>query len=254
MSISKQEAFQHALCIDLTADRLQYAIISKSSKKIVVSKSFELTDFSREGVESLLVDEALKYEYEHLTISAGSSRNTLVPFDLFSSTGARDIFALNYKEPFDNVDYNRIPELGIVNIYEFPIWMKSTMVVKFPRIRLIHRSTVFLKGIFDQPTFSGKIHLLVESQQIYLAITNKSKLLYFNRFETPAFSDLAYHLNFVIQQKELQPEDYETVVYGVDESWDKLEEFQSLCPTKVKMYREIEEGKDFMLAKQMLCV
>lgn len=253
MSITKAEAFQHSLCIDLTRERLQYAILENASKRIVEYKSHEVLDFDREGLEKLLTDEALFFDYSSISIAAGSVRNTLIPFDLFSSSAAKDIFALNYPKPFDNVDYNRIPELGIVNIYEFPLWMKSAMVIKFPRIKLLHRSTVFLKGIFDQPTFSGKIHLFVEEKQCYLAITHKSKLQFFNRFDIPSFSDLAYHLTFVMEQKEIG-DDFQLMLYGVNNSWEHLEGLKKHCPVKVKLADEREKAEQYILAKQLLCV
>jgi len=218
MSINKEDTYQHALCIDLTSHQLQYAFLNKKTKNITAINRIDLSEYNREGVEPFLTNEVLKYEFDTLSVSAGSARNTLIPFDLFNHSKVEDIFALNFPRPFDGVDYNRIPELGMVNIYEFPVWIKSTFVPKFPRIKLIHRSSVFLRGIFDQSTFEGKIHLLIEDSQFYLAVTIKSKLQYFNRFDMLAFSDLAYHLNFVIDQKQLEVEEYELNLYGIEKS------------------------------------
>jgi hypothetical protein len=254
MSVTKEEAYQHALCMDLTTDKLRCAFVHTSTKKITSSLQFDLHDFSREGIQDFLKEDYFSFDYSTISVSAGSRRNTLMPFDLFNHSKAEDIFALNYPKPFDGVDYNRIPELGIVNIYEFPVWMKSLFVIRFPRIKLLHRSTVLLKAVFDQPTFSGKVHLLIEKEQFYMIIVHKSKLLYFNRFDIKAFSDLVYHLHFVLEQKELDTSDFDFRLYGVNEDWEHLKEFTSLCPGKVKLDKAPESSSDLILAKQLLCV
>jgi hypothetical protein len=254
MSFNKAEAYQHVLCIDLQVDKLRYAILSKDRKKIVHLKEVEITDYSREGITPLLEDEVLKYDYSGMAVSAGGVRNTLIPVDLFNHSKAEDIFALNYPKPFESIDYTRIAELGIVNVYELPTWIKSMFVIKFPRIKLLHPTTVLLKGVFDQPTFRPIIHIHIEKDGFHLFLTDKSKLVYYNRFDQSSIADMVYHILFVLEQKELEQKDMNIAVYGVPHDWDKLDEVQGFFANKIKISEEKEKSSHFILSKQLLCV
>ena len=254
MSIRKEEAFQYILCMDLHPGLLTVAFIDKDSKKIKESRSFEISEFNRDEVTTFFASEEFKFDYHSYVATAGGLRNTLIPVDLFNHTKAEDVFKLNYPAPIDNLDYNRIPELGIVNIYELPLWIKSLFVIKFPRTKLIHPATVLLKGVFSNPTFSPKIHICFYGSSFYLMITAKSKLQYFNRFDFTTIADLVYHVLFVLEQKEMDQTKMDVNLYGVNEKWDKLAEVQGFFANKIKISNQPEGAELFVLAKQLLCV
>lgn len=254
MSIKKEDSYQHALCMDLQTDKLSYAVVSKSSKKIVHQRTLSFDAYNRESVQALLQDEELFYDYSSYIATAGGKRNTLMPVDLFNHSRADEIFKLNYSQPIDNLDYNRIPELGIVNIYEIPLWIKSMFVIKFPRVRLVHPSTVLLKGVFDGDAWREKVHVYIESESFYLLITSKNKLQYYNRFDHTNLADMVYHILFVLEQKEIDPAKADLALYGVASDWNKLEEFQQFFKHKVSISAENEMSDQFILAKQLLCV
>lgn len=254
MNIRKEEAYQHALCMDLNPHSFSCAVVDVSSKKIIDSFQQKIERFEKEHVASFLDQDFFKFDYNALVLSSGSERNTLIPVDIFNNSGAKEIFKLNYREPFDNIDYNRIPELGIVNIYELPLWIKSLFVIKFPRVKMVHRSSVLLKGIFDQPTFPLKVHLFIEEGSFYMMITHKSKLQYFNHMRADAFSDILYHTLFVLEQKMLNPAEAEFHIYGQSEGWEHAAELAKHTGGKVKIDAAPEKGEQFILAKQLLCV
>jgi hypothetical protein len=250
----QEEAYQYALCMDLTPDHFQFAIIDPKQKKILHHELHDVSDYSRDGVKLLLDNPLLKHEFATYSLSSGENRNTLIPSDLFSYSKPGEIFKLNYPEPIGDLDYNRISELGIVNIYEFPLWIKSLFVIGFPRVKIVHRSTVLLKGVFDQPTYSPKIHLFVEDEQFYMQITEKSKLTYFNRFDYKEIADLVYYVLFVLEQKEYDQSKFDILFYGLPVEWAVTEKIQDFFSSKVKISDQKEKGSLFILAKQLLCV
>lgn len=254
MPITKEEAFQHSLCMSLQGDNFSYAVLAPDKKRIVQSERIALEEFSREHVQSHLTDDLLGYDFGSIIATAGGKRNTLMPVDLFNNSKAEDIFRLNYSEPIDNLDYNRIPELGIVNIYELPLWMKSLFVIKFPRVKLIHPSTVLLKGVFNQSTWGAKAHVYVAHECFYLVITAKGKLQYFNCFDFTTIEDMVYHILFVLEQKEMDPASIDLNMYGVSTSWEQLDKFKSFFKNPVKLSSEKEQSEHFILANQILCV
>ncbi|MBI3133357.1 MAG: DUF3822 family protein [Bacteroidetes bacterium] len=254
MAIPGALAYQHALCMDLRHDKFVAAALHKSTKKIADQKVFPVTEFNRAGLDKILSDDFFKPEFADFVLTAGAIRNTLIPTGIFNVSKPAEIFKLNYTEPVDNLDYNRIPELDIVNIYELPLWVKSAFVIKFPRVKILHRSSVLLKGIFDQPTFSPKAHLFIEESSFYLFMTEKNKLQYFNRFDYKSLADIVYHVLFVAEQKGIQQENLNLQLYGIPATWGPLNEFRSFFKNTPNLSDEIEKGEYFMLAKQLLCV
>lgn len=254
MSIRKEDAYQHVLCMDIRKDGLKYGIYKKSSGALYKYQEINFQAFERDHITSLLTDEELKYDYDSFVLTGGGERNTLIPVDLFNHSKADEIFRLNYAEPIDNLDYNRIPELGIVNIYELPLWIKSLFVIKFPRVKIVHPSTVILKGIFKQPTFSPKIHVYLEKGSFYLLITAKGKLQYYNRFDQAAVADMVYHILFVLEQKEMDQKKMDVMVYGVPQNWEHRDEFQGFFANPIKISDKREQAEHFVLSNQLLCV
>jgi hypothetical protein len=254
MGFDTNDAINHALCMDLSKDVFQYAVFHLPTKKIVFHEKHDLKEFTRDALDKLMQSPLFKADFTHFILSTGSERNTLLPVDIFAYTSPKDTFKLNFSEPHENLDYNRIPELGIVNIYELPLWIKSQFVIKIPRIKIIHRATVLLKGIFDQDTFYPKVHLWIDQDHFYMMITDRNKLAFFNRFDYTEIADLIYHVLFVLDQKELNMDKLEMCLYGVDESWVKEQNLSEFFVFKLNVHEEEEQGKDFILGKQFLCV
>jgi hypothetical protein len=254
MSLRKEDAFKHVLCMSLSESSLEIAAVKRDTKTISFHKSLTFEKYDRESISEVMKLDELTFEYDAYCATAGGARNTLIPVDLFNHTKPADVFKLNYSEPIDNLDYNRIPELGIVNIYELPMWMKSLFVIKFPRIKIVHPVTILLKGVFDQPTFKPKIHIHIDEQSFHLMITAKSKLQYFNRFDYTNLADMVYHLLFVLEQKEMDQKEMSVCLYGVSSKWEQMGGLQSFLANPIKISDKSELSERFLQSKQLLCV
>lgn len=254
MNYRKEEAYKHALCMDLTADKFRFSILDANSKVELYQEVISLGDFTKEVLKVHLNHVLFDLEFGSYTLSAGTERNTLIPSSLFNFADLADIFKLNYPMPHEDLDYNRIAELSIVNIYEMPLWIKSLFVVRFPRIKIVHRSTVLLKGVFDQAIFKPKINLFVEDSQFYMLITERSKLLFYNRFDYKTIADLVYYVLFVLEQKELDVKLFDFNLFGVDQAWCDETKIQDFFEKKIQLPINHSLAKNFILTKQLLCV
>ena len=159
MAFNQSEAFKHALCMELQNDTFRFSIVDIKTKKSVMEKSFTLLLFNKEELNTIISDDIFKLDFKSMSLTVSTNRHTLVPVSIFNNSKPKDIFALNHQAPYDNIDYNRIPELGIVTIFELPIWIKSVFVIKMPRVKIIHTSTVLIKAIFKTPVFTPKLHV-----------------------------------------------------------------------------------------------
>jgi len=254
MMITKTEAYRYALCMELQQDKFSYSIIDIETKQSVIQKDITLLLFNKDELINILKDDLFSYDYKTMSLVVASERQTLVPNAIFTGANPKDIFELNHQTPIDNLDYNRIAELSIVSIYEIPLWIKSAFVIKMPRVKIIHTSTVLLKGIFKRPVFSPKVHIYWQSNSFYIIITSKGKLQYFNLFKTNEIANLVYHLLFTLEQKELDIKTMAISMYGVPSNWSKLDEVSKLLNHKVEVDQKNQNAEHFIFSNQLLCV
>lgn len=178
-------------------------------------------------------------------------RNTLVPNELFSNASAKEILQFNFEELQDDPDYNRIPEHGMVNAFEFPLWLKSFLVIKFPQISLNHITTSRIKHVFNFPTFKEKTYVFRNATSIEIIRVKEGKLLFCNTFKVVTWEDIVYFVLLVLN-KEAVSKDNEILLMDFLDSneKEKLTEFIS------QEFGAISDQQDkyFSLKGLKLCV
>jgi hypothetical protein len=170
----------------------------------------------KEQIQAFLTEkELLNKEYDEYSLSWFSALSALVPMNVFGSSSAKSIFQACFtKEMISNdVDYNRIAELSLVNIFEIPLWVKSLFVMRYPRIVLQHEGSVFLKGIFSNSTFKTSIHIVLHQQHCLILMVKQGNLLFYNTFESMHEEDVLYYLSFSLQQQNLLNENLQLFIY-----------------------------------------
>ena len=144
-------------------------------------------------------------DFDEYTLSWSAERSTLVPSNIFGESNPVELFNLCFGKdiPAGTIDYNRIPEHGIVNIYQIPDWVKSYIVTRFPRTVLQHENSHLIRGLFADSTFRLAILLIPYGTYFSLIMAKENKLIYSSHFDYQSIEDVVYHLAFVLQQKEL---------------------------------------------------
>jgi hypothetical protein len=196
--------------------------------------------------------------FEEYTIGWSSFRSTLMPSNVFGETNSAAIFKLCYGDQIDlnHIDYNRIPELNLVNIYEIPLWVKSFFVIKFPRCVIQHDGSHLLRGVFAGNTFQNKAILVIYSDRMLVSFVKENKLEFYATFTFTEVDDLIYHFMHSLHQKELVTSLKEIKVCNgvgsnetqLTEFIEKLAKFSDLKNCKIKIDNE------FLTNSQQLCV
>ena len=248
------DAFNHILAMDVNQDRLVVAAVHKEKKSITSSEVYDLDAFDRESMQKFLSEPIFKVEFDGYCLTVGGFRNTVVPVDIFNHSKAKEIFELNFPSPHEDVDYTRIAELGLVNVHEMPIWIKSAFIFKLPRTKIVHRSTAFLKGVFNGDTFFPQIHINLSGDKFDMVYADKRKLRFINAFNFGALSDVVYHTMHFIEQQNIEQKNLSIHLYGVKPDWESLSEFESYFSAKIKLGKSIEDSEHFILKSQLLCV
>ena len=136
------------LSIELSEAAVRFSVVENG---IVKDHNFVFTDKKdyryKEQLEEFLVESGLKnQDFDETTVSWSCKRSTLIPANIFGESKPESIFKLCYGDeiPSNHIDYNRIPEHGMVNIYEIPLWVKSFFVIRYPRSIIQHQPKVYL--------------------------------------------------------------------------------------------------------------
>ncbi len=200
----------------------------------------------------------LTADFDEVTLAWNTKQSTLVPNAIFAESDAVSLFQLCFGDQIatDEIDYNRISEASVVNVFEMPTWVKSFFVIKFPRIVLQHNGTHTLRRILDSNAFKLKATLIINEGFFQLSIVKHNQLQFYSFFDSQSAEDVIYHLMFALQQKEMTDEGgLIELVPGMGKDEVFLKDIQ----TGLEKIRELSKFKvnfvlDFIPKAQQLCV
>lgn len=252
---------QKHLGINLSESHVEFTILAGEVKLFHHTASYQgkSDEDRKEAVRALLEDHAqLSGDFENVTLAWCHAQSSLVPAAVFSETTPKDIFKLCFGNTVDasNVDHNRIFELSVVNVYAIPTWVKSLFVIKYPQIIMQHAGTHQIRRALHADAFYTKATLVLNKSYFRLTLVKHNKLEFYSSFDYQTAEDVIYHLNFVLQQKELLNEKglIEIGTNGdlerdlADATLNGLKKIQHLD----KMKMEFADG--FLTKSQLLCV
>jgi hypothetical protein len=238
----KQLAFSLSALSISAAEIDGEAITFLGHASFVGTKDFQYKEQLNQFIQEKLI---ASKEYDEYSLSWFSPFSSLVPMGVFAASSPKAIFAASFNEEVTSeVDYNRISELSIVNVYSIPDWVKSFFVIRYPRIVIQHEGTHALRGIFEKSTFKLTCHLNLKSTHFQLIIVEHNALRFFNTFEFSAVEDILYYLAFTFQQLQIIPkssfiqlhaemEEASDVVSDFTSKLNKMADFSQIKPTFV---------------------
>ena len=175
--------------------------------------SFASCNFTDKKTESLkykltefLSDEKISPDdFDEFSLSYFSPKATLVPNAIFSAVKPEQYLKLAFGDSMDphDIDYNRISEIALVNIFQLPLWLKSFFVIRYPRMVIQHELTHTLRGIFSASAFKLKLNLQLFHNNITISVSKENALLFCNTFDFENEDDILYHLTLIIDKLHL---------------------------------------------------
>ena len=160
----------------------------------------------KEQLDQFFLDKKYKEKlFDDCTVSWHTNFSTLIPNNLFVEVKAEDIFRLSFSEKIsiNDIDYNRVPTVEVVNVYSIPLWVKSFFVTKYPRVVIRHEGSYLLQGIFSSFSNKVKINIVLHADSFLLVVANESGLQFYSYFEFQSTDDIVYHLMYTLHQNNL---------------------------------------------------
>lgn len=229
---------------------------------VVESAECNLGDFNETEKRSRLqsfydAQQFLKDDFNEITLSWFTPKTTIIPNNIFTESTPAEMFTLCFGNTVDEheIDYNRISEQSVINLYHIPNWIKSFFVIRYPRIIIQHEGSHLIRKAM-QKGFKLKVYLILHENHFQMAIVKHNKLEYYSSFDYQSYEDVLYHLVFVLQQKELTNESGEIVLINGAGSSQKV---MSDITENIKRIKDLSEYKvdtpeQFIAKSQLLCV
>lgn len=172
-----------------------------------ISFTSKTDHYYKEQLQALIEKNQLQaIDFDEHILMWYSPISSLIPMSLLENSTPKEILEYNFSEDIlpNEVDYNRISELSIVNTYTVPLWVKSFFVIRFPRIVIQHFGTGLIRGIFNASSFKPTVHLFLTPLSALLIYVKHNELMTYNSFEYTDENDLIYYtLNILNQTKTL---------------------------------------------------
>ncbi len=197
-------------------------------------------------------------EFDEYSFSYFSEKFTLIPNAIFEGNTAEEFFKFSFNELHNSndIDYNRISELSLVNVFEMPLWIKSFFVIRFPRIVMQHELSYQLRGIFSGSTFKLKIHLTLFDSEFAMVVSKENNLLLANVYEFQNADDIIYLLSNCLNKMELGEQSGELILSDFAENHKEI--IKNVLENSVKISHlqklKITEAPNFPFENQKLCV
>jgi hypothetical protein len=143
--------------------------------------------------------------FDAFSCAYSTPKCTLVPMSLFSESKPEVLLGLTVHQdiPRGETDYNRLPEWGIVNVYHMPLWIKSALIVKIPRIVIQHEMTHVLRYLNTGSAVPLRTHIIVQENHFCCVVRKGGAIVHasYQAYQTP--EDVLYHLLYCYQHEEI---------------------------------------------------
>lgn len=209
------------------------------TKGVIKFKSDNEKD-QKEQIGALL-NELNLGSYDFYSLAWISSQTVFVPSTVLKASDLTTIFStcFNKEATLSNLDYNSIGEIGVVNVFEIPLWVKSFFVIKYPRIIIQHAFSNILRHSIEKSKLGLELTIVIYQNFFLLEVIYDSKFLFSNTFEYTNCDDLLYFVAFTLQQSEvpllkgklffhLSHEVSELTFSEFSEKWLKIESFKEI--------------------------
>ena len=247
------------LSIEVVGGRIQFSSFKNQTLlnqyKIKVDEN-NYSLLSEEIDQHISSNHFITKEHDEVTLSVATNKSSVVPTNVFGESSAKEIYHLCFGDTEKEIDYNRISELGIVNVFNYSSWIKRYFVMKFPRVIFQNEATNVLRQVMSDNSFFVKLTVIVHKEFFQLTISKHNELVYYSFFDCQNYEDIIYHMLFTLQQKELADEKGTIVISKAFDADKELTDQLIKDIAKVKDFSKlnVQQVEDYISKSHFLCV
>lgn len=130
------------LILELTENRFSaFSLKGEQSEQLAEIVCMQRNTLSyKENLVELITKIGDLDRFDEFTCSYSSPYFSMVPASLFAASNPEELLQFTVAEPLPKgeTDYNRLPEWNMVVLYHMPLWVKTVLFPKVPRIMIQH--------------------------------------------------------------------------------------------------------------------
>ncbi len=195
--------------------------------------------------------------FESFSCSYFAQEFCLVPNSLFSASTPETLLQYTVHKPISksDVDYNRLPEWSSVIIYQLPMWVKSVLILKAPRIVIQHEIAHILRHLTTGSLIPLRSHLVIHEEQFSFVVRKDGNITHTSIQEYQSEEDIVYHLATVFTQLKIESKN-ELFIHGTGEQVERIQKRLETHLKKINLFEQskIEIQVSNHLQYQTLCV
>jgi hypothetical protein len=156
----------------------------------------------KENLSQLVSDLGDLDRFDEYTCSFSSPFFSIVPASLFAASNPEELLQFTIADPLPKgeTDYNRLPEWNMVVLYHMPLWVKTVLFPKMPRIMIQHEMTHILRFMNSGSTFGGKSIISIQEDHFSCMVRNNGQIAHASVQQYQEPQDIAYHLLNTLQK------------------------------------------------------
>lgn len=195
--------------------------------------------------------------FEHFSCSYFGAEFCLVPNSLFAASSPEKLLQYSVHKTIakSDVEYNRLPEWSMVIIYQLPMWLKSVLIPKAPRIVIQHELAHVLRHLTNGSMVPLRSHLVLHEDQFSLIVRKDGNIAHASVQDFQNEDDIVYHLASVFSQLKIDSKN-ELFIHGTDEKSAQIQQklIQQLKRMNLFDQSKVEIQASNHLQFQKLCV
>jgi hypothetical protein len=201
------------LALQVTERSCAYSIFDHGNDRFIALESYAVSLPAVIGQ-----NQWMNNPFRSVRIIVENNRSTLIPSALFEES-EKDTY-LNFSvepEVEENVLFDRLPGLEIMNIFGVSSTLRDQIAGFFPRAQVCHVSSLLIESIwmnFKNLITDKRIFILVREEAFNMVIFDRKQLVYSNAFHFRAPEDFIYYVIFVMEQLNLNPEEVPVTLLG----------------------------------------
>lgn len=159
----------------------------------------------RETLHELIAACGNADDFDAFSCSYSDEQHTLVPMMLFGESNPHTLLNLTVHQPVpkEETDYNRVPEWSIVTVYRIPMWVKSGLIVRMPRVVIQHELTHVLRYFNTGSSIPLRTQVILHEHHFCMVVRKDGNIAHASYQAYQSAEDVLYHLLYTFQQLEI---------------------------------------------------
>ncbi len=198
----------YSLTLGLQPQSITYTIEDTVRNKCIAIKHFNLQeayDIEKyfQYIKSFIEEDTfLAKHYKRINFVYSSPKSTLIPADYFDKNTLKKYFTVNHKlYDYEELHFNKLLNLKLVNVFSIPSVITTLMVNKFPELQFYHQSSTLIDN-FVRKSIDKKyvIGMFVSNKYLHITCAKQGKLELYNHIEYSNEDDVVYHVMNIYKQ------------------------------------------------------